>query len=113
MSTENTRLYYIDLHVIHQSQRANDSLIDNITTFDRKPELHFDWILKLENIAAVTKQNAKELALGKAQGAVIKCLMLLQGDESWNNVTALFKQQMHRYKEKEESLQELKLSLEN
>ena len=64
------------LQVIHQSQRdhANDSLIDDISTFHGKPELYFHWILMLENIAAVTKCNPKELALGEAQCAVIKCL---------------------------------------
>ena len=51
---------------------ANDSLIDDIPIFDRKPELHFDWILKVENIAVVTKCNPTELDLGKAQGMVIK-----------------------------------------
>ena len=45
------------LHVFHQSQQdhANDSLIDDISAFHGKPELHFDRILKLENTAAVTK----------------------------------------------------------
>ena len=45
------------LHSIQQSQRdhTHNSLIGDKTTFDGKPELHFDWILKLENIAAVTK----------------------------------------------------------
>ena len=44
------------IQVIHQSQRdhTNDYIIDDITTFDGKPELYFDLILKLENIAAVT-----------------------------------------------------------
>ena len=32
----------------------NDSLIDDITKFDGKLELNYHWILKLENIAAVT-----------------------------------------------------------
>ena len=43
--------------VTHQSQRdhANDFLIDVMLAFDGKPELYFSWILKLENIAAVTK----------------------------------------------------------
>ena len=38
------------LQVIHQSHQdhANDSLIDDIPTFDGKPELYFNWILKLE-----------------------------------------------------------------
>ena len=47
-----------------------DSLIGDITTFDSKPELCFDWTSKLESIAVVTKCNTKELALGIAQGAV-------------------------------------------
>ena len=56
------------LQVIHQSQRdhKNDSLIDNITTLDGQPELYFDWIMKLGNIASVTILNPKELALGEA-----------------------------------------------
>ena len=33
----------------------NDSLFDDIPTFDGKPEFYFDWILKLETIAVVTK----------------------------------------------------------
>ena len=45
----------------------NDSLIDDNSTFDGKPELYFDWILTLKSIAAMTKWNPKELALGKAQ----------------------------------------------
>ena len=49
--------------------------------------------LKLENIAAFTKQHPKELALGKAQGAVIKCLKSLPHDVSWNNVKAILRQQ--------------------
>ena len=52
------------LHVIHPSEldRANDSLIDDIPTFGGKSELYFDWILKLENIAVVSKCNPNELA---------------------------------------------------
>ena len=46
---------------------ANDSFIDDIPTFHGKPALYFDWILRLENIAVVTKCNPKQLALGKAQ----------------------------------------------
>ena len=38
-----------------QQKLVNDSLIDDIPTFDRKPEQYFDWILKLENIVVVTK----------------------------------------------------------
>ena len=34
---------------------ANDFLIDDIHPFDGKPQLYFGWILKQENIAAVTK----------------------------------------------------------
>ena len=40
------------MHQCHQDH-ANDSLIDDIPTFDRNPELNL--ILKLENIASVTK----------------------------------------------------------
>ena len=40
-------------------------LLDDIPTTDGKPELYFDWILKLENIAVVGKQNSKELASWK------------------------------------------------
>ena len=45
------------LPAIQQSQRdhVNDSLIDDIPMFNRKPKLHFDWILKLENVAKVPK----------------------------------------------------------
>ena len=45
------------LQVIQQSQRdhANDSLINDIPSFDGKPELYFYWILKFKNIAVVTK----------------------------------------------------------
>ena len=62
------------LKAMHQLQNdhANGSLIDNIPTFNGRPELYIDQIQNLENIAEVTKQNSKELALGKAQGAVIK-----------------------------------------
>ena len=60
----------------HQSQQhhTNDSLIDDIPTFDGKPELYCDWILKIQNIAAVSIQYPKELTSGKAQGTVIKYL---------------------------------------
>ena len=75
----------------------------------------------LNNINAVTKCNPKELALGKAQGAAIKCLKSLPTDTSWNNVQATFRQQfsfiptithatthlMHRYQKKGEGLQDL------
>ena len=52
------------LHVTHQSQKehSNDYLIDNKLIFDGKPECYFDWILKLENAAVVTKWNAKEVS---------------------------------------------------
>ena len=45
------------LYVIHQLQQdhANQSLTNDTSTFDGKLELYLDWILKLENIAAVTK----------------------------------------------------------
>ena len=81
--------------VIHQSQQdhTNVSLIGDIPTFDGKPELYFDWILKLENIAAVTKQNTKELALGKSEGVVIKCFKSSPADVSWYNVKAILRQQ--------------------
>ena len=46
-------------------------------------------ILKLENIVAVTKWNPKALALGKVQGAVIKCIKSLPADASWKNLKAL------------------------
>ena len=101
-------------------RNPHDSLIENIPTFDGKPELHFKWILKLENISTVTKQNPKELALVKAQGTVIKCLKSLPVDTSRNNVKAILKQQFSllppvthaaiqivpRYKQQAESLQE-------
>ena len=50
------------LHAIQQSQRdhANDSWIDDISTFDGKLELYLTEYLNLK----------KELALGRAQGAV-------------------------------------------
>ena len=43
-------------------------MIDDIWAFASRPELYFDWILKIENIAMVIQQNPKELALRKAQG---------------------------------------------
>ena len=33
--------------------------------------MYFEWILKLENTAEETRQNPKELALGKAQGKLL------------------------------------------
>ena len=54
--------------------------------FDAKHELNFGWILKLENIAVVTKSDPKELVLGKAQGTVIKCLKYLIADTSQNSL---------------------------
>ena len=111
--------------VIHQSQQdhVNDCLLNDIPTFDGKPELYLDWILKHENIAAVSKWNPKVAALEKAQGAVIQCLKLLPADVSLNNVKAILRQQfslvptvthgstgstwlMYRYQQKEESLLE-------
>ena len=81
--------------VIHQCQQhlKSDCLINDIPTFDGKPELYFDWILKLENIATVTKQNPKELVLGIARGTVIKYLKSLQADSGWNTVKAILRQQ--------------------
>ena len=35
---------------------------------------------------AVTKWNPKELALGKAQGRVMKCLKSLHANANWNNL---------------------------
>ena len=52
------------IHVIQNiqwSQRDDDSLVDHMPTFDGKSELYFYWILKLENIATVTKGNSIEL----------------------------------------------------
>ena len=113
------------LQVIHQSQwdHMNNFVIDDIPTFDWKLELYFDWILKLESIAPVTKWNPKELALGKAQGTVIKCLKLLPADANWNieetilrqelslvpTVTHAATQLMLRYQQKGESEQEFNL----
>ena len=64
------------LQAMQESKRdhANDTSIDDKPTSDDKPELDFNWILKLENIAEVTKQNPKESVLGDNQGAVMKCL---------------------------------------
>ena len=95
---------------------ANDSLIDDVLTFDGKPELYFDWILMLENVVLVTKCNPKDLALGKAQGTLINCLKILSDDASWNNVKAKFSlvatvtyaatQLIHKYQQKGETLHE-------
>ena len=55
--------YLMCKQVIHQSQidyYSNYSLNDHIHTFDGKRELYFDSILKLENLAAGTKQTPKE-----------------------------------------------------
>ena len=38
-----------------QLENANDSLMDDISTFDRIPDQYFEWILRLENLAIVTK----------------------------------------------------------
>ena len=37
------------LWAVQQSHRdyANDPLIDDIPTFDREPDLYFEWILKV------------------------------------------------------------------
>ena len=53
------------LQAIQQSQKehANDSLIDDNPTFDGKPTLYFDWILKLENIPLETKQKLIRIQL--------------------------------------------------
>ena len=59
---------------------ANDSLINDIPTFDVTPNNYFYCILKLENIAAVTKRNPKQLA----QGFIIKCFISLTPETSWN-----------------------------
>ena len=70
----------LDIHYrlsISKRDHVNDSLIDDIPTFHGKCELYFNWILKLKNIVTITKQHTKEFALGKAQGAVIKCLKSL------------------------------------
>ena len=55
------------LLAIHQCQKdhAKDSLIDYTPMFDGELELYFDWIMRLENLAAVSKQNPKEWASGK------------------------------------------------
>ena len=49
------------LQVINQSQgdHANDSIIDDISSLNSKPELYFNWILKLENIATAPKCKKK------------------------------------------------------
>ena len=39
----------------YQKDDANNCLIDDIPKFDNKPELHFDYILKLENKSTLTK----------------------------------------------------------
>ena len=62
-------------------------------SFDCKPKLYFNSILKLENIASVTKWNPKELALVKCQGAVIKFLKSLPSGTGWNSVIAVLLQQ--------------------
>ena len=49
----------------------------------------------MENIAAVTKWNTKELALGKAQGAIIKHFKSLPVDVSWNNGKAILRHQFY------------------
>ena len=68
----------------------------------------------------VTKVNPKEVALGKAQGAVTKYLITIPPDLSWKNVKAVLHHQfslvptvnhvaihlMHKYQKEGESLQE-------
>ena len=97
----------------------NNSIIKNIPTFDGEPELLFDWILKLENTAAVTKWYPIELALGKAQGALFKDLKSLPLDTNLSHVKAILRQQfflvttvahaatwpVHRYQQKGGGLQ--------
>ena len=75
----------------HELQRdhTNNSLTDDIPIFDGKPKLYFDWIVKLENITTVTKQNPEEIALGKAHRDIIKSLRSLPPDTSWNNVKVI------------------------
>ena len=51
--------------------------------------------LKLDKITAITKGNPRELTLGKALCAIIKCLKSLSTDTSWNNVKAVQRQQFH------------------
>ena len=67
-----------------QFEHANDSQIDDIPTFYGTPNKHFEWYIKWENIVNVTKCDPKELAIGKGQYAVIKCLRSLPPDASWN-----------------------------
>ena len=56
--------------------------------------LSFDWILNLDNTAVVIKPIPKDLALGKAEGAVIKCFKSLPAHVSWINVKAIWRPQL-------------------
>ena len=106
------------LQVIYLLQ-WDDSLTDDITTFKSKPDLYFDWILKLGNTAVVTKCNPKELALGKAQGTLMKCSKSLTSSSQAGIMLKLFWGRqfsfdptitytatwvMHKYQQKGESL---------
>ena len=85
---------YWKLYTNFQQDHANHSLIDDIPAFDGRPELYFDWILKLQNKTIVTKWNSKEwYSLGKVQGLVVKCLKLLPADASWDGIEAILRQQ--------------------
>ena len=70
------------LQAIHKSlqDHADDSWIEDIPTFDGTPELYFDWIVKLEITAAVTKWTPKDLALGKSQDTIIQWPKFLPAD---------------------------------
>ena len=41
-------------------RNANDSLTDEIPTFDGIPDKSLEWILKLQNIEVVTKWDQKK-----------------------------------------------------
>ena len=51
---------------------------------------HILMVLKLDGIVVVTRYNLKEIVLGKLQDAVIKYLMSLPPDTSWNDVNDVF-----------------------
>ena len=57
------------LQSIQQLKRdySDDSLIDDIPTFDGNVKLYFIWILKLENTVVETKWNPNELVIRKGQ----------------------------------------------
>ena len=80
------------LQAFHQPQEdhTDDSLIDDTSTLNEKPWLYFEWILKIESIAAVSKWNPKQLTLGKVQGTFTKCLKSLTADVSRINVIIYF-----------------------